>query len=275
MTEPNLYIVGFQKCASSTLFDVLTKHSKISGTTPKETFFLVDEDFNRFNFNKHVSNDNCSWNTFILHKNKIILESSVCNFYQKTALEYIGNKNDAKVIFILRDPVERFISVYKYLYGKIDGIPANISIDEFYNKVNKGDFERPMLKYVIEHGKYRTYIDSWVKELGENNIHIVGMKNLVNNTQKTLSNVYRFLSISDEGFENIPHINKSKSFTFPILHKKLVNIFRETLFSNKLTISVYNKLFMWPAIKPILNDEIKYKLKNIYEDEYKSYSHLF
>ena len=43
LINANIFILGFQKCGSSTLFDVLANHSEISGTEPKETFFLTDK----------------------------------------------------------------------------------------------------------------------------------------------------------------------------------------------------------------------------------------
>jgi len=275
INTPNIYIVGFQKCASSTLFEVLLMHPDVSGTTPKETFFLVDDNYDHFDPDKNIINNDCSWDTYIRANSQSVVESSVCNFYQQRALESIESDKDSKVIFILRDPVERFISVYKYLIGKINGIPANTSLDDFFDQCNEGKFDRHILKYAIEHGKYHKYIELWKNALGSDRIHIIGMKPFLHKPDETLSSLFAFLSLPTCTIQSIPHKNKSKTYTYPFVHKKLVSVFGGSLFSNQLTKSIYSMLFMKPVDKSKLQFKSRALLREIYEKEYNEYSCFF
>lgn len=271
---PNVFIVGFQKCGSSTLYQILKSHPEISVTNPKETYFLADKDFDHFNSSKNITNPNADWNQFIFETKPNILEASVCNFYQKNAFEFIKKNKGSKVIFILRDPVDRFISVYKYKYGKIHGIPSNINIDDFFELVKTGNFEKHLIKFAIEHGKYKKYITLWENEIGKENILLVGMKQLINSPEKQVNEIYKFLNLKNDRPISIPHNNRSKSFRFPILNKYMVKLFGGSFLSNKLTKYLYNKYFT-KIISPVLNSDIKKQLVEIYTEEYKYYSKYF
>lgn len=275
MNSPNVFIVGFQKCASSTLFDILSKHPDISGSSPKETFYLSDNTFDIYNFKKSIDNRQASWDMFLDKNNKVIMESSVCNFYQENALRYIKDQKDAKVIFILRDPVQRFISVYKYLYGNINGIPVGMSLDEFFNKCLIHFSSRHLLRFAIDHGKYHGYIQLWQKELGKKRIHILGMKELIQSPGDALTALLSFMELPHQNLGNIPHKNMSKSYISPTLHHKLVNLFGGTIFATHFTKSLYSKLAMKNSNTLNLQFGSEDSLRQMYKEEYKHYSYLF
>ncbi len=177
MIRPNLYIVGFQKCGSSTLFDYLSAHQDITGTIPKETYFLVDDSYELYDSKKNVSKSPEEWNTFLPEKinTKIIMEASVCNFSQNRALAYIQGIPDAKIIFILRDPIKRFISTYNYNISWILKEIGNISLTEYYHLVQQKSVGRFMCDHAIEHGFYSKYIHKWKNALGEEKVFITGL----------------------------------------------------------------------------------------------------
>lgn len=272
--KPNLFILGFQKCGSSTLSDILTTHSEISGTKPKEMYFFADKGYDHYDYKHNIDNPSAKWDKFLRSENKIMIEASVCNFYQKNALDYIKKAENTKVIFIVRDPIARFISVYKYLYGKIGGITPKTSIDDFFERLNNHSYERHILKYAIEHGKYHKYINLWKKEIGKERIHIIGMKHLIKDSNKTILDIHEFLGVGYEEIYSISHKNKSKSFAFPILHQYLVKVFGGSVFSNRLTKSLYSKFFL-KTINPAISSELYNKLMIVYKDEYDHYAKYF
>ncbi len=250
-------------------------HPDISGTSPKETYYLSDKGFDHYNKDKSIDNELSTWCPFLKKNNKIIVEASVCNFYQNNALDYIKTLHGSKVVFILRDPVERFISVYKYLFGKINGIPIDMSLDDFFIGCQKNIFDRDILNYAIDHGQYHKYIRHWNKEVGTERIHVLGARELIKQPDKTLNSIFEFLGLPIQNINKIPHKNKSKVYTFPVLHKIFVDTFGGTIISNGFTRSLYNRLLMKNIDEKELQFKSREQLRSLYEEEYKMYSHLF
>ena len=276
MLNPDLYIVGFQKCASSTLFDCLTRHPSITGTIPKETYYLVDDSFDHYDMKNNIACHCGSCASFIKEDNNLIVEGSVCNFYQSRAIKYIKKNHRAKVIFIVRDPVERFVSVYKYLYGKINGIPAGMTIEDFYYACNEGIFDRHLLKYAVDHGKYHDFIPIWEEELGKDRVFILGMKEMIHNPSGSINSLFDFLEVPRlNHLSQVPHKNKSMTYAFPRVHEKLVSFFGGSILSNNFTKYLYSKLVMRPVSPQKLVFSSKDELVGIYENEYKFYKDLF
>lgn len=277
MIAPNLFLVGFQKCGSSSLFDLLVTHPQVKGTYPKETFFLTDGGYENFDPLSNISNKDCSWNTYtseIGEDTKYILEGSVCNFYQKNAINYITQLSDAKVIFILRDPVDRFVSNYKYYYGKINGISADTSLHDYYTKVKENKYTTDKLSLSLEHGKYHQFISNWKNHIDEKNIHITSLERLKKDSQQELDNIFNFLGINTIPIQGLPHTNASKGLKNPGLHQKLVKIFGGTIFAGKFVKKLYARFFT-KKLKPELSDALRNELKAYYEKEYSEYTQYF
>ena len=115
--RPNLYIVGFQKCGSSSLFDYLASHPNIVGSHSKETFALVDPQSEHYRPQENVQDPGFSFDRYYDSAAQTAdyrLEGSVVNFYQKQAQQFIAASPDSKVVFILRDPIDRLKSNYRY-----------------------------------------------------------------------------------------------------------------------------------------------------------------
>ncbi len=272
--RPNLFIVGFQKCGSSTLFDILANHPNIIGTKPKETFFLVDKKNSHYNSLKNISNPNSSWNIFYPSNAtdyRYRIEGSVLNFYQNTALEYVKNHLDSKVIFIIRDPVERFISNYKYYFGK--KISFDTKFEDYINKVKSGFYEIEEQKYAIEHGKYVKYIKIWTEALGKERIHIVSFKKLIKETKPEINHLFKFLDEKEIDLDIVPHKNISRSHIFPSFQRIVAGKFKGE-FIEKYIRPVYKAIFMRENtfVPP---DDIKAALRKEYEEEYLEYSNYF
>lgn len=278
LCKPDVFIVGFQKCGSSTLFDYLTKHPLIQGSKPKETFFLTDEFYDHYSSDLNFSVEGASWEHFFRSRaeQEKLLEASVCHFYQETALNYLKSVNtEAKVIFILRDPIDRFISIYKYLYGKTGWIPPEDSLDLFYEKVKAGIYHPDLLKYAIEHGHYSKFLDHWITELGTERILVLGFNDLIHRIENLGHQVFQFLDL-----EPLPvhtgnlHKNQSTSYRFPYLHRVLVGFFGGSWISIPLMHRIYNRFFT-KKINPSLSEQYRKELKQIYNEQYRRYANLF
>ncbi len=274
--SPNLFLIGFQKCGSSALYQMLCNHPQIVGTTPKETFYLTDKEYENYDFAKNIANPNSNWGSFLKQNDvaQYVLEASVCNFYQKTALDYIKENKEAKVLIILRDPVERFISNYKYYSGNIPKIKGELGIAEYYDEVKGGAYTKDSLKYAIEHGRYSGYIDLWKREIGEGRIHLVSFKQMISDPDVVLKGICTFLQIEYNAPQELKKVNASKSISNKKLHSFLIKYFSGNFMLKSVLKKVYYKLFSSQS-KVTVDDSFRQMLRKEYEREYDLYKNYF
>lgn len=275
-TKPNLFLIGFQKCGSSALYQLLCAHPAIEGTNPKETFYLADEGYENFDFTRNVSNTEAGWDLFLPQgvSSKYTLEASVCNFYQQTALTYIKKQKDARVLIIMRDPVERFISNYKYYSGNIPKIKGEVSIEEYYDQVKAGAYTRDSLKYALAHGHYSGYIDKWQQELGKDKVHLVSFKKMVNDPDTVMKEVCDFLQLEFKPVGELKKVNASKKIRNKKLHSLLIKYFSDDFPLKAVLKKIYYGLFATKS-KVEVSASFKSKLMKEYEKEYKLYNNYF
>lgn len=267
--KPNLYIVGFQKCGSSLLFDLLVKHSQIAGSIPKETFYLTDKNYENYDFKKSIHNSKTSWAQFFSkskEETSYCLEASVCNFHQETALDYIANSEKAKVLMIVRSPIDRFVSNFKYYSGNIPKIDKDVSLLKYYDNVKAGKYKQDSLKYALEHGKYLKYISLWESRLGKDRVYLVSFKNLIKQPETELGKIYKFLDLKiDDNKIILEKVNESKKIKNTSLHKFLIKYFSADFPLKKQFKKLYYKAFTGKN-----STEISKELEHLLKKEYKS-----
>lgn len=275
MIKPNLLIAGFQKCGSSTLFSMLSEHPDINGSYPKETYILSDKSYEHYNYEKSIDNPDLTWGDFFKDGDvKYLLEGSVSNFYQRNALSYVKNNPKVKVIFIVRDPIDRFISTYNYFGSTGVFIDPNITLSEFFYLVNEGDFfKKEALNFALEHGRYHEFINVWENCLGKDSIYILGLNELLNETDHVMSSIYSFLSLPNHRAD-LKNENKTRPMKFKTLNRYLVSFFGGLGLGNSL---LAKKYYEWNRTMPShkLPEDIRLKLKDYYKEEYVRYGAKF
>lgn len=270
---PNLYIVGFQKCGSSSLFDLLCQHPSITGSVPKETFCLVDDDDPHFVKDKNVTSKYFTWESYYdksVINSKYILEASVCNFYQETALDYIKNVNNTKVIFILRDPVNRFRSCYDYYSPKSNQTIKDINhyIEILTNPEQKDKLSYDGAKHSLEHGKYSQYIKSWLKYFEAKNVYIIIFEKLIQDPKREITKISKFLDLDFSSIDSLPHKNQTNVIKNRNLHFWLKrNLPKVGLSRFKLLLKLYNTINTNTNKSGIDEKSLKW-LKLYYREEY-------
>jgi hypothetical protein len=278
--KPNLFIAGFQKCGSSTLFDYLCQHDFIAGCNPKETFALTDNSYENYRFETSIHNENFDISSFWEAKTeaKYYLEGSVCNFYQKTAINYIKSIPDSKVIFIVRNPIDRLISSYYYYGGSGLFLKSNVTLEDYYNLSKHEDtgLKKEGMRFAVEHGKYLKYIEMWKEQLGEERVIIIGFKELIMFPVDTCNKIFDFLQIKRlTENEIIPkHKNKSVVSKAPTLNRFLIKYFGGYKITPNFLRKIYLKLMTKPAQKTKPNEKLLEEMNKVYRKEFEQLGHL-
>lgn len=278
--QPNLFIVGFQKCGSSSLFDKLVEHEDIKGTTPKETFALCDNNYQRFDIDKNISNSTFSWDNFRNESqnktSKYFLEGSVINFYQERAINHIKDLNEKKVIFIIRNPIDRFRSTFDYYGKRLTNLGVINNLEEYYDIVRERSesIDVEGAKYAIEHGRYSKYIDRWTYEIGSENILLVGFKNLVSDTEDELKKISNFLDINKFKTNSIAFKNKTEVVKNKALNHYARRFFSGTGLGSTWMGSLYSRLNTTTK-KTAVSQKLNLELRTFYQEEFIRYQDLF
>lgn len=271
--KPNLFLVGFQKCGSSSLFDWLIQHSQIKGTSPKETYALVDDNYEHFNEVKNISSTNFNWSTYINMgiPSKYIIEGSVCNFYQERALSYISEQQQAKIIFIVRNPIKRFISCYNYLGLGGAYLPVNTSLKEYYKLAKDESVKNELLRYGLSHGKYSIHINRWKEKISNDRILITSLERFSSDIDGERERILKFLELDYEpALKNeVRLVNRTKRVRNEYLHHVIRNIFKgKGLGKSKLAI-FYNRLNKTTKNNNnIIDGELLNQLNQYYANEF-------
>jgi len=108
--QPNFFLIGAMKSGTTSLYQYLSYHSLIKGPTIKEPCYYS------YNYSKglfwYLSKFPLRWP---YGKNRLFFDPSPVYLHDPLAPERIcKDYPDAKLIIILRDPIERAISHYNY-----------------------------------------------------------------------------------------------------------------------------------------------------------------
>jgi len=229
---PNLIIGGVHKAGTTSIFNYLSCHTNICASSKKEIHY-----FTPLRYNKKLSPISEYEKYFIHHRNeKYKLEASPSYLFggEKIATVIKRKLGDAKIIFILRCPIQRFLSYYLHL--KATMVINDVSFDQFLNKAIHESEKEDVDNYyrrAIREGKYAPYLETWLKLFG-NSVKVIFFDNLVQNPRMQLNILCKWLEIDPEIYDSFKFgvNNRTLDFKNRVLHRIAMKINRklETFF---------------------------------------------
>ncbi|PIQ22082.1 MAG: hypothetical protein COW65_05145 [Cytophagales bacterium CG18_big_fil_WC_8_21_14_2_50_42_9] len=237
--KPNLFIPGAPKSGTSSLHLYLDQHPEIQMSKIKETHnYAYDPHYVKrfdsdwiFSYNDIFHND---------PKVKYFGESSTIHCITETTIpRIIQDEINPKIIFVLRDPIERILSHYNWLKSLglvkkefFKEIKDSINVPFDPNKNLNGNY-----KSYIEFSKYATFIKRWIDAFNRENVLIITTEELSSDYFNTINTCFDFLKLPqlDEikiVRENVTTLNKQKisGKSISSLSKKIL----KSLFPNSL-----------------------------------------
>jgi hypothetical protein len=182
---PNLIIIGAMKSGTTSLHYYLNLHPEISMSNPKEVDFFS----NPSNWRKGIQ----WYETHFQEASKIRGESST-NYSKFPTFSNVSERMyetipGVKLIYLLRDPVERIISHYT---------------DRYANGMEKRSFKKALQNLNNNHylncSKYFLQLEQYLNFFPKSNIAIVQSADLRDQRRNTLKSLFRFLGV-DAGFD--------------------------------------------------------------------------
>ena len=218
MSKVDLFIVGAPKSGTTALYSYLSTHPDIFLPEHKEPNFFADD---YPNIGGRLKTFKEYEKLFSNHNKKIAGDGSVCYFGSETAPKAIRDYNpEAKIIIMLRNPVELFLSEHsQLLYSFYEDIENPYQAWQMQLPRQNGQNipsscrEPETLQYikVCSLGKN---LKAYRKLFPESSILTIFFEDFILSPQTVYSNVLQFLELKDDGRKDFPKVNEAK------LHKR-------------------------------------------------------
>jgi hypothetical protein len=209
-TLPNLFIPGAGKSGTTSLHAYLAEHPDIFMCTPKETeFFSHDPVYQR----------GLDWYSGLFEPGasaQVRGESSTAYFSFPNVIDRLGSAcPDARFIFVLRNPIERVWSHYRWLKGRGDesrdlraAFLADAGQDPHWWEDVNGAY-----RFYESESRYDDHIGRFLERFGRPRLHVVTTEQLRDDPQAVLASCADFLGLDPPPVVQARHENMSFSTT--------------------------------------------------------------
>ena len=199
----------------------MSESPEILPSSKKETNFLLDKESWLFNSDSYLNKGIDGYSRFFGERKsgQLLMEGCAVYLYSETARMFFATTN-AKVIFVLRDPVERIKSNYNYFF-KVNQSYKDITFDEYVDALLNGEFisENEQVSHALIHGDYAFYLQRWYEDLGEDRVKVVLLDDLKSDPGSVVKDVCEWIGINKEfvdslefSVDNASYSAKSKMF---------------------------------------------------------------
>jgi hypothetical protein len=187
--KPNLFIVGAMKSGTTSLHYILSEHPSIFMSDVKEPGYFVEE----LNWHK---GENWYQNLFSGAKEEKYIGESSTHYTKlpkfKDVYEKIYSFNpNAKIIYIMRNPVERAISHYWH----------NIHLSALHIDPRFNPEKRPLYNAIREDNDYLCFsnyamqLKPYISRFGSKNVFALTLEELINSPPNVLKRIFEWLDI--------------------------------------------------------------------------------
>jgi|GEM_PF-3693811 len=202
---PNLYIIGTAKAATTSLANYLKGHPDIFLSEMKEPHFWAEgfptPRLGILRCVKEISKYRALYAGGVGCKYRV--DASTSYLCSKNAPIGIGKVSGVKIIVILRDPVDRYISHYRNDFS--DSVEKRslmeVIADELKTEVSSYSF--------FDYGLYAKHLKRWLESLDSQSIMCVDFDELANSSEATLSRLYDFIGLADYLNVGLPQNNSA------------------------------------------------------------------
>lgn len=167
-----LIIGGAPKAGTTSLYKWLSDHPEVCASSLKETRFFLDAGYPLPCVKRFNGTNLAEYDGFYRHcrdsDRPLRVDATPDYLYSRTALRIVELLPRARIVFILRDPVERMVSWYKYARQK-GLISEGVSFDEYVMaQVGKPiTSDTPVHLRALDQCRYDQYLPAFREAFGE------------------------------------------------------------------------------------------------------------
>ena len=225
MTLPNFFIVGAPKCGTTALHAYLAQHPDVFMSDPKEPhYFGSDLDFR---YRRRPSEEQYRSYFADARDRRRIGEASVWYLYSECAADEIGEAvPDARIIVMLRDPVEMIPSLHsQFVYnGHEDlGLAEALAAEEDRSAGRRipphANFPRGLLYRQV--ATYAPQVARYVDRFGRERVHVIVYDDFKADVAGAYRQTLAFLNVDPDHLPEFAVVNASKRSRNMLLRRAL------------------------------------------------------
>lgn len=285
---PNLFIVGAAKAGTTSLHNYLNSHPDIYMSPMKEPrFFSRMQSSPEPQYSVSVISSEADYRRLFkaATSQRIIGESSISYLWDNRTASLLANRiPNARIIIILRDPVDRAYSHYLMIIrgGCRPSLPFLEALQEDMERAGKliGDSHLYM-----ELGLYYEQVKRYLKAFKPHQVLILMSEDLAKKTTDTLHQIAEFLNIDPAPFNLVD--SREIYNPFKVARGRLAQLlftfndpsYRlrysiKNLFPRPVRWFILDRLLLKKADKPPIDEQAKRLLVDIYAPDLKKLEHL-
>ncbi|MEJ2707593.1 MAG: sulfotransferase [Anaerolineales bacterium] len=221
-----LIIGGAPKSATTSLFRYLSDHPQVCPANRKETYFFARKfDFGGICNSGETAQDFERYFSHCPLSGCMRIEATPYTLYSEQAAEKISDLlPDTRILFILRDPVDRLISDY-YFHLQRDHPFARDTFEEFLDAQRKMNSGLPNL---IELGCYRQYLQPFIDIFGQSRVFVMFFEEFKRDPSTEMLNLCSAVGLNPEFYSdyNFEAYNKTINIRNSWLNKTSIHMER-------------------------------------------------
>ena len=250
---PNFLIIGAAKSGTTTMYEYMLQHPEVYMPVVKEPCFFDEAMTWKNGIGWYMS-------LFAEAKEHQICGEASTNYTRWPQVRGVPEKikavaPDAKLIYVMRDPIKRAYSHYIHRWSKElhRSEPVSMGFMEFVTN-------DPMC---IDSSKYNMQIQEYLKFFPLNQMLLVVFENLIENPNDVMNQVFRFLNLDLISVSQTPvKANSSDEYLVGAIRAKVAERFRGNALYNAA------RLLLPPGLKTLLYDY--YASKTVHYKEIES-----
>ena len=227
MRLPNFFVVGSAKSGTTALWSYFQMHPDLYVTNDirhKELGYFSD-----FYGIKELDD----YLSYFKQAEERQLIGEVCHSYissPESAERIYKDVPNAKIIMILRNPVDRAYSLYNWMvmhgYEKANSFEKALMLenvrakDKEFKKTNVQGFYQNYMYF--SSGKYSEQLKRFYAIFKYENIKVILYKDFKSNQESVMADIFAFLEVKNFSIPEMESINVSKRVLFPLLNYKYV-----------------------------------------------------
>ena len=261
----NTFIVGAPKTGTTSLYYYLNQHTNVCMSSIKEPNFFSAKEVNSLFYKSQIVDEiNEYHKLFSQNKKQIIGEASVSYLFFDEVPNRIYKYNPkAKIIILLRNPIERALSHY------LMDFRLGFCSENFEDIIAQPEIFPQYYQQYLELGNYFLQLKRYINVFNENQLSIVFYDDLKSDSQKVMKHIFSFLEIEFQdlvysiqiSFLSPSNIFVSELYKFNSLRKIVKSLFPEPF------LSLVKSIFFSYNSKPTFSDSIIKQLNAYYKSD--------
>ncbi len=247
--EPTYLIIGgTTKAATTSVYKYLRDHPEVCGSSLKETRFFLNPSYPTPIPETYVESKTEGYKQYFRSctGEPVRVEATPTYLYsEQTPSALRRHLSDVRCVFILRDPIDRLVSWYRF--AKQNGqIHRSISFEEYVERqIEDEEASKRIAPWrALRQGRYAGYLQNYVDVFDEDAIYVTFFEGVVEETARCFKQVSRFAEINPEFFDDYTFevYNETRFMKSPLLHSLYRRVLR----------TIRYQVHTWPQVHDAL-----------------------